>query len=163
MKIGTKNSWLLPLLVVLVILLAGFVVLFVLPAVSNAPTTHGPGSDTTGTTPPAPAALANTITVDQPLPKATITSPLTITGKARGTWFFEASAPVELKDASGVVIAHGVLQATGDWMTTDFVPFTGTLTFTKPVTKTGTLVLKNDNPSGDPKRQKELDIPVVFQ
>lgn len=162
MKTATNSRWLLPLLLVLAVLIAIFIILFVLPAVSSAPTTHGPGSSTSGTTPSAPAALADTIIVDQPLPRATVTSPLTITGKARGNWFFEASAPVELKDASGVVIAHGTMQAQGDWMTTNFVPFVATLTFTSPVTKTGTLVLKNDNPSGDPAKQKQLDIPVVF-
>jgi hypothetical protein len=47
-------------------------------------------------------------------------------------------------------------------MTTDYVPFTATLTFTAPATHTGTLILTNDNPSGDPKKQKELDIPVEF-
>ncbi|MDQ5955627.1 MAG: hypothetical protein QG621_630 [Patescibacteria group bacterium] len=158
-----KRRWIIPFLVLVVILLAVAVIVFVLPNVSNAPTTHGPGSTTTGTVAPTPATLPDTITVDQPLPEAAITSPLTITGKARGNWFFEASAPVELKDASGVVIAHGIAQAQGDWMTTNFVPFTATLTFTKPVTKTGTLVLKNDNPSGDPAKQKQLNIPVVFQ
>ena len=157
-----KKSYLIPLLALLTILLAVLVILFMLPNVSSAPTTHGPGSDTTGTSAPTQAAIANTITVDQPLPQATITSPLIITGKAKGSWFFEGTAPVELKDASGVVIAHGTIKAQGEWMTTNYVPFTGTLAFTRPVTKTGTLVLKNDNPSGDPKKQKELDIPVVF-
>ena len=86
-----------------------------------------------------------------------------ISGNARGRWYFEASAPVELQDAQGNVIAQGHITAQGDWMTEDFVPFTATLTFTKqPAGSTGTLVLQNDNPSGDPARGFELDIPVKF-
>jgi hypothetical protein len=34
---------------------------------------------------------ANLIVMDTPLRDSTITSPVTITGKARGAWFFEAS------------------------------------------------------------------------
>lgn len=109
-----------------------------------------------------PASIDNTITVTSPLPHATVTSPLSIQGTARGTWYFEASAPVELRDANGKVIAQGHVTAQGDWMTEEYVPFTATLTFSAPATKTGTLVLKNDNPSGDPAREKELDISVVF-
>lgn len=145
----------------LLVILAFLVVLFVLPNVSNAPTKHGPGSAGSSTN-PGPATIADLIEVDAPLPQAAVSSPLSISGRARGSWYFEATAPVELKDSSGTVIAHGTIRAQGSWTTSDFVPFVGTLTFSSPATPTGTLVLKNDNPSGDPKKQKELDIPVVF-
>ena|SRR5581483_10536417 len=109
------------------------------------------------------AVIDNVIEVTAPLKNATVSSPLSITGDARGAWYFEATAPVELRDAAGKVIAQGHITAQGDWMTEDFVPFTATLTFPKqPSGSTGTLVLKNDNPSGDPSRQHELDIPVKF-
>jgi hypothetical protein len=103
------------------------------------------------------------IEVDAPLSGDTITSPLTVTGKARGNWYFEASFPIELKDGNGTVIATGVGQAQGDWMTTDWVPFTATLTYTAPATENGTLVLHNDNPSGLPENDKNVEIPVVFE
>ena len=118
---------------------------------------------------PAPTRTATTtdmsdmIVVMSPQQAVAVASPLIIIGKARGSWYFEASFPIELKDASGAVIAQGHGQAQGDWMTTDFVPFTATLTFVQPAPGTvGTLILKNDNPSGDPANQKELDIPVQF-
>jgi hypothetical protein len=113
-------------------------------------------------TPTTVGFIDNLIEVKTPLKNATVTSPLVISGNARGAWYFEASAPVELRDANGKVIAQGHVTAQGDWMTEDYVPFTATLTFTKPSTGTGTLVLKNDNPSGLPEHQKELDIPVKF-
>ena len=40
-----------------------------------------------------------------------ITSPLTITGEARGTWDCEASFPVRIEDANGKFSAQGPAQA----------------------------------------------------
>jgi len=36
------------------------------------------------------------IVVDEPRPLSVITSPLTVRGQARGTWYFEASFPLDL-------------------------------------------------------------------
>ena len=91
-----------------------------------------------------------------------VTSPLTIEGQARGPWYFEASFPVELVDATGKRLAIAPAQAQGEWMTTNFVPFSITLTFSKPTTATGTLILHKDNPSGLPEHGDELRIPVRF-
>lgn len=105
------------------------------------------------------------IRLTSPLPGAEITSPVIITGEARGTWFFEASFPVYLTDWDGKIIAQGVAAAKSDWMTTDFVPFTATLTFTTAdisgnYSDKGTLILKKDNPSGLPEHDDALEIPV---
>ncbi len=100
--------------------------------------------------------------VDAPLQGAKITSPLTITGRARGTWYFEASFPVRLLDANGKELVIAPAQAQGDWMTTEYVPFSVTLTFVKPTTPTGTLILQKDNPSGLPENEDSVSIPVTF-
>lgn len=97
-----------------------------------------------------------------PLPDQVITSPLVVTGQARGNWYFEASFPVTLLDANGKVLAQVPAQAQGEWMVTTYVPFSVTLTFAKPTTATGTLVLQKDNPSGLPQNANELRIPVKF-
>ena len=109
------------------------------------------------------------IVLDLPQPEAVINSPLHLTGKARGGWYFEASFPVTLTNWDGLVIAEGPATAVGDWMTSDFVPFTMDLTFTSPYTagdpdfmKNGTLILKKDNPSGLPENDDALEIPVRF-
>ena len=102
------------------------------------------------------------VRVTSPTPNSIITSPLTVSGSARGTWYFEASFPVELVDGNGRQIAIKPAQTTSDWMTTDFVPFTMTLTYAKPTTATGTLILHKDNPSGDPARDESVRIPVRF-
>lgn len=101
--------------------------------------------------------------VDFPKPNDKIYSPLTVLGKARGTWFFEASFPVRLIDAKGNILTQGIAQAKADWMTENFIPFKSELIFIKPVGQTsGYLILKKDNPSGLPEYDDELKIPVIF-
>ena len=92
----------------------------------------------------------------------TISSPFTLTGEARGYWFFEASFPVTLEDADGNVLVEHYATALGEWMTEDFVPFSTTLTFSTPSTSTGNLILHRDNPSDLPENDDELVIPVTF-
>lgn len=117
---------------------------------------------------PTPAAATTSasaesmITVTSPLPNTKIKSPLEITGSARGTWFFEASFPVVLIDSNGKTITQSPAKAKGEWMTTEFVPFTDTLTWSKNTATSGTLILKRDNPSGLPENDKEIRIPVTF-
>ncbi len=106
--------------------------------------------------------IADMIRVDMPHAHATITSPLTVTGVARGQWYFEASFPVTLLDASGNELATVPAQAQGEWMTEDFVPFEAVLEFTPPSDKMGTLVFKKDNPSGLPEYDRSFSIPVSF-
>ncbi len=98
-------------------------------------------------------------------PKANqiVSSPLTVTGTARGTWYFEASFPVKLLDANNQELAVKPAQAQGEWMTENFVPFSVTLAFPTPATATGKLVLQKDNPSGDPIRDEQIEIPVRFR
>lgn len=115
------------------------------------------------------STTAPDIVVQSPLENAVVGSPLTISGEARGPWFFEASFPVSLVNWDGLIIAEGVATATGDWMTTDLVPFTATLKFTSPYKpgdpdfmKRGTVILKKDNPSGLPEHDAALEVPVSF-
>ncbi len=102
------------------------------------------------------------IQVSAPKPNAVVASPLTITGKARGTWYFEASFPVKIYDGYGRLLGSVPAQALSDWMTEDFVPFEAKLSFAVPSTDSGTLVLEKDNPSGLPENADELRIPVKF-
>jgi hypothetical protein len=96
-----------------------------------------------------------------PVLDTTVTSPLEISGSAAG-WYFEATFPVQVLDANGKEIASGQARATEDWMTENFVPFASELVFSAPSTSTGMLILKKDNPSGDPSRDEEVDVPLRF-
>jgi len=103
------------------------------------------------------------IVVASPKPGDIIISPLKIRGQARGTWFFEGDFPLVLKDPKGRVIANGFVTARGEWMTKEFVPFEGILTFEKPATGgRGMLIFKKDNPSDRPELDDALELPVRF-
>ncbi len=106
------------------------------------------------------------IVLDSPKANETISSPLKVTGKARGGWYFEASFPVYLTDWDGKIIGTGIAKAQGKWMTDNFVPFIATINFvnsTSTYSKKATLVLKKDNPSGLPANDDALEIPVILQ
>jgi hypothetical protein len=138
------------------------------PATST-PTTNGTTTDpntggnngSTNTDPNSPVIL------DMIKANATVTSPLTVAGKARGNWFFEANLPIKITDASGKVLGQVGAQAVGEWMTTNYVPFSATLTFTAPTStaqnpQTGFLIIEKDNPSGLPENDASVKIPVMF-
>ena len=112
--------------------------------------------------PPPTVATSSDITVTSPQAYQTITSPLNISGQAKGTWYFEASFPIKLLDGNGNQIAQTIATAQSDWMTTNFVPFTAVLNFVTPSTATGTLIFEKDNPSGLPANADQISIPINF-
>ena len=105
---------------------------------------------------------ANLIKPVLPTEGSVVSSPVRVTGQARGSWYFEASFPVKVYDANGKLLGSGPAQAQSDWMTEDFVSFVASITFTQPTTATGKIVLENDNPSGLPENSKSVEIPVKF-
>ncbi len=105
----------------------------------------------------------NLISVTAPTPGMALTTPLTVTGQARGTWYFEASFPVQVLDKDGKILAQGSARAQGDWMTDNFVPFKAMLTVSSTPGESGTVVFKKDNPSGLPRNDASISIPIVFQ
>jgi hypothetical protein len=145
----------------LAIAVGGFLAFsFLGPEMANAP--KGDGTTTTTGQPGFTNPYPDQISVDNFKANQKVTSPLAITGKAKG-WYFEASFPVQVLDANGKVIGQGPAQAQSDWMTSDWVPFKATLTFTSPgAGKKGTVRLSKDNPSGLPENDRHIDIPVTF-
>jgi len=105
----------------------------------------------------------NILRLKTPQANDTIKSPLVIKGEAKGIWFFEASFPVTLVNWDGLIIAESYATAEGDWMTTEYVPFTATLEFETPTYKNnGALILQRDNPSDLPENDDSLEIPIFF-
>jgi eight-cysteine-cluster-containing protein len=103
------------------------------------------------------------IRTSEPRPGSSVTSPLTIRGEARGSWFFEASFPVKLFDDKGKEIFSSYVMTSAEWMTNDFVPFEKVFEFEDVSSGTGTLVLYKDNPSGLPEHDDKLEIPIKFR
>jgi len=110
---------------------------------------------------PQPASSTDVI-IETPLPDTVVRSPLSVSGEAKGGWFFEANIPVVLKDQNGNVIGQAGGTAGSDWTTTSFVPFTATLDFQNPGTPYGTLEIQKDNPSGAAENAGSFSLPVRF-
>lgn len=166
------NRWGLLALALTIIALCGALVLVLVPApktpIETATSTQSQATSS-GQIGTSTEDLSDLIVVDSPKPGTVLsTTTITATGQARGSWYFEGSFPVYVADWSGHIIAQGHAQAQGNWMTDDFVPFSATLTFTVPTTgdlsvNRGMLIFHNDNPSGDPARDKALEVPVYFK
>lgn len=115
------------------------------------------------TSAPTDTLKSDLIRVVSPTRNALVKSPLIVQGEARGVWYFEASFPVILIGPGGKELAHVPATAKGEWMTENFVPFEGTLTFAAPSPgSVGMLVFKKDNPSGLPEHDDFIEIPVRF-
>ena len=113
--------------------------------------------------PPQPAD--DMIVISMPRSGDVLTSPLTVSGQARGNWFFEATAPVTITNWDGLIIGEGYITALDEWMTTDFVPFSGTISYTiDPNTPydRGTVIFMKSNPSGLPENDDAREIQVTF-
>lgn len=128
-------------------------------------------TDTPGTTTTAPeetSTLAEyrsrqgvVIKLDPHLERETLGSPLIVTGEVPGNWSFEASFPIELRDSAGTVLDQTIATLDGDWMTTNHVPFSATLTFTEPAAaETAQLILMKDNPSDLPEHDDDVMVSV---
>lgn len=142
-----------PIIVFCIALLAGVAVILV-PGKKDSPT------------PITADPHADIIVVEHPTPGGSLdtSKPVVVSGKARGPWYFEASFPILIQNASGTMLAEGHAQADGEWMTNDFVPFTATVNMPpQPANSAGTIVLKKENPSGEPERDDSVMIPVVFK
>ncbi len=140
---------------------------FVYIETAQAPTENKPSSGT-GLNPAAsPYAYVNasgdTILVDAPAPNAAVLKTFTVSGKARGPWYFEASFPVVVTDANGAVLAQIPAHADGDWMTNDFVPFSASITISNGYAGPATVTLKKDNPSGEPQNEASVSYEIVIQ
>jgi hypothetical protein len=106
--------------------------------------------------------VTDEILVLSPKQNELITSPLKISGQARGNWFFEASMPVKLFSDDNQLIVASSTQALDDWMTVKPVRFSSSLVFSTNATS-GYLIIAKDNPSGLPQNDNSIKVPVRFK
>ncbi|MDE1874981.1 MAG: hypothetical protein KGI79_01880 [Patescibacteria group bacterium] len=108
-------------------------------------------------------STADEVFLEWPDAEATISSPVAISGQARGAWYFEAVFPVEIIAADGsTTLGTAQARAQSSWTTGDFVPWRATVAFDPKANTSGFIRLLKDNPSGDPTRAEHIDIPVIF-
>jgi len=105
---------------------------------------------------------AELVIVDYPRPNSIVESPLTVRGRARGTWFFEANFPVILNFGLDNEM-QSYATAQGEWMTEDFVGFEAVIEFPQPTADKGELILMKANPSGLEENEDSVMIPVRFR
>ena len=108
-------------------------------------------------------ASSDLIVVDTPTPGSVTGKKFSILGKARGTWYFEASFPVFIKDTKGKTLAVGHGQALTDWMTLDFVNFRADIVIPETFIGQAFMVLTKDNPSALPGNEASITIPITIE
>ena len=102
-----------------------------------------------------PSDGSNLIVVTFPIKDSEISSPLSIAGRARSSWFIDGSFPIVLVDSYKNVIAEGHATAQGDFTTTEFIKFAGNIQFNNYIKGSkGTLILKGSD---------SLEIPIIFK
>jgi len=114
------------------------------------------------------SCLSDWILLDDFYQGKSISSPLAVTGFAKGNWFFEASFPIVIVDWDGRIIGRGIATAKDDWMTERFVRFEGEITFEKPAgaeerSRRGAAIFRRDNPSDLPENDAALEISIYFK
>lgn len=108
-------------------------------------------------------ASKDMIEVVSPLPGSFVEKNFSITGTARGPWFFEASFPVEVIGYNGEKLVQIPASAKSEWMTTNFVPFQADIKLPESYVGPVTIVLRKDNPSGLPENDASISFDVLVR
>lgn len=153
---NTRIWW--GIIIVLFVVIAGLTYALV----ATTPTT--PPVTATSTTPVATSTLplSARVVVTSPKANATVGKTFVVSGQAPGPWYFEASFPIKIVDKDNNFIGQGIAQAQGEWMTTDQVTFTATVTVSG-YSGPAEIVLMRDNPSGMPENDDSVSIPITIQ
>ena len=162
----SKSSTIIILLLLVIVLLLGWII-FVKPAEApSVPSTEvSSTSDNNPPSTPAPNAtpLHEKVVVTYPKANESVPKKFTVTGKAPGNWFFEASAPVMVVTPDSDKVFQGHAETLGDWMTTELVDFKAEVSVNPAYSGPATLVFLKDNPSGLPENDDSLEIPIIVQ
>jgi hypothetical protein len=116
---------------------------------------------------PEIVGIADKIIISAPAKDTMITSPVSISGKAIGPWFSEGSFPVEVYDANNKLLGQGIAEfipspEAPEWMTENFVNFSGSIKFSKTSAASGYILFKKDNPSDMRELDESFKLPVKF-
>lgn len=103
------------------------------------------------------------VTLSSPTRGATVASPLSVAGNVPGSWSHEGQFTIRVLDNESNILAESPATLSGDWMTTQPVPFTAELEFAAPAAGSlGLLVLEKANPSDLEANADSLSVPIQF-
>lgn len=103
------------------------------------------------------------IELETPEPFQVVKSPISVSGQARGSWFFEADFPLRVENKEGELVTSTFVTTTEEWMTEEFVSFKKDIDYEHPSAGYSYLILEKANPSGLPENSDELRIPVYLR
>ena len=110
----------------------------------------------------APAPAIELATVDAPAANARVTSPLTISGSAPPSWYFEEQFDAVLIGDDGTVYAQAPARASGEAQGDAVRPYAGEISFTVSADTPATLLLQEQSAGEDDGGQAEVRVPVVL-
>lgn len=128
-----------------------------------APATTTPKTTAHAEEPQSAAPLSARVSVTAPAEGSPVGQSFAVEGKAPGNWFFEASFPIQVRSEAGDILARSHGQAKGEWMTTNLVPFTASITLSSAYHGPALLILMRDNPSGLPENDDSVSIPITIK
>lgn len=102
--------------------------------------------------------------VDLVVPEAgsSVSSPLTLTGRAHDNWFYNDSFPVEVQDIDENILGETVATRQPGVKSEDgFYTFTATVEFSATPGSAGYVVLKRSNPGGQHSNYS-TNVPITF-
>lgn len=103
--------------------------------------------------------------VNTPAPNSVLPAgaSVSVSGGARGWWYFEGSFPVTLLDGAGRTLAQTIATAEGEWMTENVVPYRAEFILPSGYRGEASLRLERDNPSGLPEHDASLVVPLIIE
>ena len=137
------------------------IALFLIPSPAVAPGPDKSSTSVSDSESPAPFSSEN-VKVSTPLPGAEVGKTFKIVGEARGDWYFEAVFPIQAHDSANNRVGGGTAKAQSDWMTSEFVPFSGEITIDN-YSGPATLALLKNNPSRLPENDDAVSIPIIIK
>jgi hypothetical protein len=103
------------------------------------------------------------VIVETPQTGDTVTSPLTIVGRAHTNWYSEGTFPVEVRNSMGEIIGQGMAEKQeGASADNGYIPFSALVTFTANPGEQGSLVFKRSNPGGKNEYDLRTEVSVIF-
>lgn len=101
--------------------------------------------------------------ITTPAADARVRNPLRVRGSAPSAWFFEDEIPIRLLDGNNIVMVETSAQADDDFdLSAGSRPFSASIRFSLPDTRSGMLIVEKANPSGAPQLSEQVRIPILF-